>query len=326
MDLSGLTAVTTAAEMQTWLSANCLSPISPVMTGTDFGVIMQKIIDVSASAITGESNGITLVGGSLGLGGALQSSVNIDPDTHSFSIANSKVGFYVSATNPPGIHFAYTDTDNGAAGGINANYQSGSQLFWQNPSTGALQMIQLGGTTPVAGKMLVLDAVNSKGLEYYADYSAANVSNPRWLTDKQYVDDAISGNTYTPAQATESTAGIVALATLAEALAGTDDSKAMTALKTLSLILNEKKTVSYQINPVNISEVSVYMENAGQVNSLLIAGATNAKLKIGTGGTYPSGTQTYPFTYSAGDRVFISFTYTDQANTNCNIKLKCQDN
>ena len=138
--------------------------------------------------------------------------------------------------------------------------------------------------------------------------------------------DAVSANSYTPAQATETTQGIVALATIAEALAGTDDAKAMTALKTLSLILNQKKIVSYQINPVNISEVSVYMENAGHVNSLLIAGATNAKLKIGTGGTYPSGTQTYPFSYSAGDRVFISFTYTDQTNTTCNIKLKCQDN
>lgn len=182
MDLSGLTSVTTAAEMQTWLSANCPSPISPVMTGTDFGVIMQKIIDVT------------------GGGGAA------------------------------------------------------------------------------------------------------------------------------PAQATETSLGIIELATIAEALARTDDQKAMTALKTISLILDEKKKVSYQINPVNISEVSVYMENAGQVNSVLIAGATNAKLKTGLTGTYPSGTQTYPFSYSAGDRVFISFTYTDQNNTICNIKLKCQDN
>ena len=182
MDLSGLTAVTTAAEMKAWLAANCLSPISPVMSGSDLGIIIEKVMD------------------------------------------------------------------------------------------------------------------------------------------------AVSESSYTPAQATETAPGIVALATITEALAGTDDAKAMTALKTLALILNQKKIVSYQINPVNISEVSVYMENAGHVNSLLIAGATNAKLKIGTGGTYPSGTQTYPFSYSAGDRVFISFTYTDQANTTCNIKLKCQDN
>lgn len=47
MDLSGLSAITTAAEMKAWLSTNCLSPISPVMTGTDLGTIIQKVIDVA---------------------------------------------------------------------------------------------------------------------------------------------------------------------------------------------------------------------------------------------------------------------------------------
>jgi len=126
--------------------------------------------------------------------------------------------------------------------------------------------------------------------------------------------------------ATELAPGIVELVTVAEALLRTDDQRAMTALKTISLILDEKKNVSYQINPVSLNEVSVYMENAGQVNSVLISGATAPKLKTGQSGSYPVGAQTYPFAYAAGDRVFITYNYTDLNNVSCNIKLKCKDN
>ncbi|MFD2870851.1 hypothetical protein ACFS5N_00135 [Mucilaginibacter ximonensis] len=133
-----------------------------------------------------------------------------------------------------------------------------------------------------------------------------------------------SGET-TP-DATETSSGLIELATIAEALARTDDQRAMTALKTISLILDEKKKVSYQINPVSLNEVSILMENSGQVNSILISGANNAKLKIGTSGTYPTGAQTYPFPYSAGDRVFITYNYNDLTQASCNVKLKCQDN
>src|SRR5947208_2216381 len=102
MDLSGLTAVTTAAEMQTWLSANCLSPISPVMTGTDFGIMMRKIIDVAVDADTTitAGNGITLLGSFLELGGTLQNGVTIDPAASYFAVANSKAALYVNAQNP----------------------------------------------------------------------------------------------------------------------------------------------------------------------------------------------------------------------------------
>jgi hypothetical protein len=120
--------------------------------------------------------------------------------------------------------------------------------------------------------------------------------------------------------------GAIEIATIADALARTDDQKAMTALKSISLILDEKKNVNYQINPVSVNEVSVYMENAGQVNSVLVAGATGVKLKTGQSGVYPAGSQTFPFSYSAGDRVFITYSYTDLTNASCNIKLKCKDN
>ncbi|MBB5395636.1 hypothetical protein [Mucilaginibacter sp. AK015] len=126
--------------------------------------------------------------------------------------------------------------------------------------------------------------------------------------------------------ATETLPGMVELATIAEALARTDDQRAMTALKTITLILDEKKKVSYQINPYGLNEVSVLMENGGQVNSILISGATSPKLKIGTAGSYPAGSQTFPFAYAANDRVFITYNYSDLSNASCNIKLKCQDN
>lgn len=128
------------------------------------------------------------------------------------------------------------------------------------------------------------------------------------------------------AGATETSAGILEIATIAEALARIDDQRAMTTLKTISLILDEKKNVSYQISPVGLNEVSVLMENSGQVNSTLISGASNLKLKIGIAGPYSTGSQTYPFNYAANDRVFITYNYNDLNNASCNVKLKCKDN
>lgn len=126
--------------------------------------------------------------------------------------------------------------------------------------------------------------------------------------------------------ATEDIPGILELATISEALARTDDQKAMTALKSIALILDEKKNVNYQIAPVSLNEVSFLMRNAGNVTSITISGANSAKLKIGTSGTYPPGAQTYPFAYAAGDRVFVTYNYTDLTNASCNIILTCRDN
>jgi hypothetical protein len=126
--------------------------------------------------------------------------------------------------------------------------------------------------------------------------------------------------------ATESNAGIVALATITQALARTDDARAMTALKTIGLLLDELKNVDRQIAPIGVNEVSFLMKKTGNVTALTISGATNAKLKIGTAGTYPVGAQTFPFAYVAGDRVFVTFNYSDLNNASCNIILTCRDN
>lgn len=125
--------------------------------------------------------------------------------------------------------------------------------------------------------------------------------------------------------ATESTPGIVELATIAESLTRTDDQRAMTALKTIALILDEKKNADRQIAAIGVNEVSFLMKNSGNVLSITIAGATNAKLKIGLTGTYPLGAQSYPFAYTAGDRVFVTYNYPDLFNASCNIVLTCRD-
>ena len=136
----------------------------------------------------------------------------------------------------------------------------------------------------------------------------------------------LSSGTGTIPDATETSAGLVELATIAEALARTDDQRAMTALKTVALVLDEKKNVDRQIAPIGVNEVSFLMKNAGNVLSLTIAGASNAKLKTGNAGVYPAGTQTFPFAYAAGDRVFVTYNYTDLDNASCNIILTCRDN
>ncbi|WP_183573846.1 hypothetical protein HDF18_08480 [Mucilaginibacter sp. X5P1] len=147
-----------------------------------------------------------------------------------------------------------------------------------------------------------------------------------YIWDEDNVVWILSSGTGDIAQATETNAGIMAIATISQALAGTDNASAMTALKTLSVILDQKKNVNYQIAPVSLNEVSVLMLNAGSVNGITISGANGAKLKIGLTGSYPTGTQTFPLSYAAGDRVFVSFSYTDPNNATCNLILTCRDN
>jgi len=95
MNLSGLTAVTTAAEMKAWLLANCLSPISPVMTGSDLGSIIQKVMDVMEAGSAGAAgHGLTLNGNEIDLGGTLDRQTTIDIATHMMQFLSSGGGSY----------------------------------------------------------------------------------------------------------------------------------------------------------------------------------------------------------------------------------------
>jgi len=126
-------------------------------------------------------------------------------------------------------------------------------------------------------------------------------------------------------QATNTVYGIVRLATDAEAIAGSSSTGVLTPYSGKELYNQMAKTVYYQMNPRGVTEVSFYMRNAGNINSTTIVGGSNVFIKTGTGGTYPS-TQTYPYAYNAGDQIFVTFTYSDTLNLNCNLVLNCQDN
>jgi hypothetical protein len=136
----------------------------------------------------------------------------------------------------------------------------------------------------------------------------------------------LSSGTGDIAVATEANAGLIAIATLAQAIAGTNDSNAMTALKTLALVLDQKKNVNYQVAPFSITEISLLMLSAGNVNGITSSGASGAKIKTGSGGAYPAGAQTYPYAYNAGDRLFITFVYDDLTSPSCNLIITCRDN
>jgi hypothetical protein len=47
MDLSGLTSVTTKTEMLAWLASNLITPVSPAISGSDLGIIMQKLLQIA---------------------------------------------------------------------------------------------------------------------------------------------------------------------------------------------------------------------------------------------------------------------------------------
>jgi hypothetical protein len=180
------------------------------------------------------------------------------------------------------------------------NYVSDDALTLANPTANAGDYAFVDPGTGVDAQLYIWDSVNLV-----------------WV---------LSSGTGDIAVATETNAGLVALATLSQALLGTDDSNAMTALKTMSAILQEKKNVNYQVAPYLLTEVSILMQSAGNVNSIEISGASGPLLKTGITGTYPTGAQTFPYPYNPGDRLFVSYIYDDQNNPSCNLILTCQDN
>jgi hypothetical protein len=227
---------------------------------------------------------------------------------------------------------ARTAADTGLQGQVSAkvSQQAGYGLSQENYSTAEKSKLaglseHFKGSYTSEAALATANPSAAAGDYAYVD-EGAGTDALLYIWDGDDHDWKLSSGGGTIPDATELAPGIVELATIAEALARTDDQRAMTALKTIALVLDEKKNVSYQINPVSLNEVSVYMENAGQVNSVLLSGATAAKLKVGQPGSYPDGAQSYPFAYAAGDRVFITYNYTDLNNASCNIKLKCKDN
>jgi hypothetical protein len=85
------------------------------------------------------------------------------------------------------------------------------------------------------------------------------------------------------------------------------------------------KQYTLQMEPIGVNEVTFLFEVAGNITSVVVSGASNVKLKTGSGSTYPGGTQTYPYAYANGDRVYVTYTYTDPLQASCNLILHCLD-
>lgn len=132
MNLSGLTAVTTAAEMKAWLTANCLSPISPVMTGSDLGTIIQKVMDVMEAGSAGAAgNGLTLNGTEIDLGGTLDQDTTISLATKMLQFLGSDDGAY-STTYQQHYQPGHLGSDGEAAISIEAAGPAGNSGIGMN--------------------------------------------------------------------------------------------------------------------------------------------------------------------------------------------------
>jgi hypothetical protein len=53
MDLSGLTSVTTKSQLTAWLTVNLVTPVTPAISASDLGTIMQKMMDILGSTGSG---------------------------------------------------------------------------------------------------------------------------------------------------------------------------------------------------------------------------------------------------------------------------------
>lgn len=170
-----------------------------------------------------------------------------------------------------------------------------------------------GAPTGVAGDYANVDIGPGEDVKMYI----WDVDGAEWVLS--------SGGGIIP-DATETLAGIIEIATIAEALARTDDMRAMTAFKTIALILDEKKKRRKEMNAIGVQEVSFGMLEAGNILEGTVLGGENLRFKIERAGTYPSGSQSYPFAYPANSRVFATFDFIDDFYSDCNIILKVKDN
>jgi len=123
-------------------------------------------------------------------------------------------------------------------------------------------------------------------------------------------------------QATETRAGIAMVATVDQALAKLSDTEMMTPAKLGALIDSEKKWFKFQVAMTGETEQAILMEYAGQIDSSMLGGCNDLKLKIGVNGDYPNDAQVFPFTFNIGDRVFFTFKYDDLMFAKCNVILK----
>ena len=119
-------------------------------------------------------------------------------------------------------------------------------------------------------------------------------------------------------RATETTSGFAALATITQALAGTDDQNIMTALKVMSAIVDQNKVFNSTVPVYNLTEIYVQMQKDGTIQGMSASSdITGLQYKIGANGTYAAFSANVAFT--AGQQVWFKWTYVSQTVTTGNI-------
>lgn len=119
-------------------------------------------------------------------------------------------------------------------------------------------------------------------------------------------------------RATETTSGFAALATITQALAGTDDQNIMTALKVMGAIVDQNKIFNNTLPVYNLTEIYWQPQKGGTLQGLSTsADLTGIQYKIGANGTYANFTANVAFT--AGQQIWLRWSYVSQSVTTGNI-------
>lgn len=189
-------------------------PLSLITRGTTDSLILAGGTSYTFA------DGITNTAGVVHLGGTMTTNRNIDNTNGRLSITGTNTldnvtvfnSFQNNATN-----FQISNLGTGFTAGLNISL---AQISMQNgDGTGNGSIISAGTTGAsigynVAGtgsigiaasvyNLFVTDDIHHAGASYSAHYAAANLSNPQWIPDKQYVDSVatLASTTSTTAQA-----------------------------------------------------------------------------------------------------------------------------
>jgi hypothetical protein len=144
------------------------------------------LLQDSGSGGTGDvsaTNGLSLIDGSIGLGGLLGGDTEIDVDTHYFSIISSNHAGEETYSEfaPGGVYFSSDWSDGGSYFQLNgSNIQLLTNLGSGNHS---------GFSSTADGTWKFRDDTHTGGLMYYADYSAYFTDNS--LVTKKWVQDFV---------------------------------------------------------------------------------------------------------------------------------------
>ena len=97
-------------------------------------------------------------------------------------------------TSPNSLGFSYFGS-NSTAFGTMLGYPKNKLgiIRFQDTNYAIINSEKIGGISPIRFGIndIEIGNVNDKGFSYQSDFSSENISNPRWLTDKAYVDTKI---------------------------------------------------------------------------------------------------------------------------------------